>query len=95
MPKYIVVNRDQPNQDVESFVEEEDWIELNGKRVHKPFVEKPVDGKFHPHLVPYGLLWHPLGNSTCFLLSWPLQFDSVCSTSFVHACLLLGLMEPL
>jgi hypothetical protein len=45
VPNYIVVNRDQPNEDVETFIEDEDWIELNGKRVHKPFVEKPVDGK--------------------------------------------------
>lgn len=45
VPNYIVVNRDQPNEDVDTFIEDEDWIELNGKRVHKPFVEKPVDGK--------------------------------------------------
>lgn len=46
VPNYVVVNRDQPNEDPESFLEDEDWIELKGKRVHKPFVEKPVDGEW-------------------------------------------------
>jgi len=29
---------------VDHFVEEEDYVEINGKRILKPFVEKRVDG---------------------------------------------------
>lgn len=44
IPNYALVNRDFPDQEVDLFVEEEDYVEINGKRIFKPFVEKPVDG---------------------------------------------------
>lgn len=57
VPSYALVNREVPYQEVEYFIEEEDFIEVNGNRFWKPFVEKPVDGElafmiscfiFHP-----------------------------------------------
>lgn len=45
VPRYALVNRERPYQEVEYFVEEEDFVEVNGIRFWKPFVEKPVDGE--------------------------------------------------
>jgi len=52
IPTYALVNRDFPDQELDHFVEEEDYVEINGKRILKPFVEKPVDGM---HFLP--ALW--------------------------------------
>lgn len=46
VPNYALVNREFPYQELEHFVEQEDFVEVNGKRFWKPFVEKPIDGKF-------------------------------------------------
>ncbi|XP_038890409.1 inositol hexakisphosphate and diphosphoinositol-pentakisphosphate kinase VIP2-like isoform X2 [Benincasa hispida] len=53
VPSYALVNREVPYQDVEYFVEEEDFIEVNGNRFWKPFVEKPVDGDDHSIMIYY------------------------------------------
>ncbi|KAH0907335.1 hypothetical protein HID58_039162 [Brassica napus] len=45
VPRYACVNRTEPNQDLDYFVEEEDFIEVNGEVFWKPFVEKPVNGE--------------------------------------------------
>lgn len=45
IPRYALVNRDFPNQELDYFIEEEDFVEVHGNRFWKPFVEKPVDGK--------------------------------------------------
>lgn len=45
VPRYACVNRTVPNQDLDYFVEEEDFVEVNGERFWKPFVEKPVNGE--------------------------------------------------
>lgn len=45
-PPYALVNRDYPDQDLDYFKEEEDYVEVRGKKIMKPFVEKPVDGAF-------------------------------------------------
>ncbi|KAL0377505.1 UNVERIFIED_CONTAM: Inositol hexakisphosphate and diphosphoinositol-pentakisphosphate kinase VIP2 [Sesamum radiatum] len=42
VPKYALVNREYPNQELDYFVEEEDFVEVHGNRFWKPFVEKPV-----------------------------------------------------
>lgn len=47
VPRYALVNRERPYQEVEYFVEEEDFVEVNGIRFWKPFVEKPVDGEWN------------------------------------------------
>lgn len=44
-PNHVVVNRDGPNPS--RVVELEDAIEVDGVRIAKPFVEKPVDAEDH------------------------------------------------
>ncbi|XP_022134519.1 inositol hexakisphosphate and diphosphoinositol-pentakisphosphate kinase VIP2-like isoform X2 [Momordica charantia] len=53
VPSYALVNREVPYQEVEYFIEEEDFIEVNGNRFWKPFVEKPVDGDDHSIMIYY------------------------------------------
>lgn len=45
IPNYALVNREYPYQELDYFVEHEDFVEILGKRFQKPFVEKPIDGK--------------------------------------------------
>ena len=45
VPRYALVNREFPFQELDYFVEEDDFVEVRGMRFCKPFVEKPVDGK--------------------------------------------------
>lgn len=45
VPRYAFVNRETPYQELDYFVEEEDFVEVHGNRFWKPFVEKPVDGE--------------------------------------------------
>lgn len=44
VPRYALVNREVPDQELDYFVEEEDFVEVYGNRFLKPFVEKPVHG---------------------------------------------------
>ncbi|MCO5606668.1 hypothetical protein L7F22_060857 [Adiantum nelumboides] len=53
IPDYALVNRDSPFENVDYFIEEEDYIEVKGKRIFKPFVEKPVDGENHSIRIYY------------------------------------------
>ncbi|GJN17500.1 hypothetical protein PR202_gb04573 [Eleusine coracana subsp. coracana] len=48
-----VERRDYPNQELNYFVEEDDFIEIHGKRFCKPFVEKPIDGTVPCSVDPY------------------------------------------
>lgn len=45
VPRYALVNREEPYQELDYFVEGEDFVEVHGSRFWKPFVEKPVHGK--------------------------------------------------
>lgn len=51
VPEHVVMSRDVPNPP--SFVEEDDSIIVDGKRLCKPFVEKPVSGEDHNVYVYY------------------------------------------
>ncbi|KAL1554807.1 Inositol hexakisphosphate and diphosphoinositol-pentakisphosphate kinase vip2, variant 2 [Salvia divinorum] len=53
VPRYALVNRDYPNQELDYFIEEEDFVEVHGNRFWKPFVEKPVDGDNHSIMIYY------------------------------------------
>ncbi|MCO5593914.1 hypothetical protein L7F22_047933 [Adiantum nelumboides] len=53
IPDYALVNRDSPFENIDYFIEEEDYIEVKGKRIFKPFVEKPVDGENHSIRIYY------------------------------------------
>lgn len=48
VPRYALVNREVPNQELDYFIEEEDFVEVHGERFWKPFVEKPINGKATP-----------------------------------------------
>ncbi|XP_026445182.1 inositol hexakisphosphate and diphosphoinositol-pentakisphosphate kinase VIP1-like, partial [Papaver somniferum] len=45
IPRYALVNREYPNQDLDYFVEQDDFVEVHGERFWKPFVEKPIHGE--------------------------------------------------
>jgi hypothetical protein len=52
VPRHIIVSRDmgaggEAGPEPDGFVEGDDWVELNGVRIEKPFVEKPVSGEDH------------------------------------------------
>ncbi|XP_050221931.1 inositol hexakisphosphate and diphosphoinositol-pentakisphosphate kinase VIP2-like isoform X2 [Mercurialis annua] len=53
VPRYALVNREFPYQELDYFVEEEDFVEVHGDRFWKPFVEKPVDGDNHSIMIYY------------------------------------------
>ncbi|KAH6792068.1 Phosphoglycerate mutase-like family protein [Perilla frutescens var. hirtella] len=53
VPRYALVNRESPNQELDYFVEEEDFVEVHGKRFWKPFVEKPIHGDDHSIMIYY------------------------------------------
>ncbi|KAK1561918.1 hypothetical protein Q3G72_003074 [Acer saccharum] len=53
VPRYALVNRKVPYQELEYFIEEEDFVEVHGNRFWKPFVEKPVHGDDHSIMIYY------------------------------------------
>ncbi|GAV63497.1 His_Phos_2 domain-containing protein [Cephalotus follicularis] len=53
VPRYALVNREVPYEELDYFVEEEDFVEVHGNRFWKPFVEKPVDGDDHSIMIYY------------------------------------------
>ncbi|GFP79282.1 inositol hexakisphosphate and diphosphoinositol-pentakisphosphate kinase 1 [Phtheirospermum japonicum] len=53
VPRYALVNREFPNQELDYFVEEEDFVEVHGSRFWKPFVEKPIHGDDHSIMIYY------------------------------------------
>ena len=61
VPRYALVNREVPYEELDYFIEEEDYVEVHGNRVWKPFVEKPVNGEFGSYFYLYVVA------SVCFL----------------------------
>ncbi|KAJ4707520.1 Inositol hexakisphosphate and diphosphoinositol-pentakisphosphate kinase [Melia azedarach] len=53
VPRYALVNREIPYQELDYFIEEEDFVEVHGNRFWKPFVEKPVHGDDHSIMIYY------------------------------------------
>ncbi|KAK7271736.1 hypothetical protein RJT34_27877 [Clitoria ternatea] len=53
VPRYALVIREVPYQELDYFIEEEDFVEVHGKRFWKPFVEKPVDADNHRIMIYY------------------------------------------
>ncbi|XP_042025102.1 inositol hexakisphosphate and diphosphoinositol-pentakisphosphate kinase VIP2-like isoform X2 [Salvia splendens] len=53
VPRYALVNREFPNQELDFFAEEEDFVEVHGNRFWKPFVEKPIHGDDHSIMIYY------------------------------------------
>ncbi|XAR71222.1 Diphosphoinositol-pentakisphosphate kinase [Bertholletia excelsa] len=53
VPRYALVNREVAYQELDYFVEEEDFVEVHGNRFWKPFVEKPIDGDDHSIMIYY------------------------------------------
>ncbi|KAL5725493.1 diphosphoinositol-pentakisphosphate 1-kinase [Ranunculus cassubicifolius] len=53
VPRYALVNRDVPYQELDYFVEQDDFVEVHGKRFWKPFVEKPIHGDDHRIMIYY------------------------------------------
>ncbi|XP_027930008.1 inositol hexakisphosphate and diphosphoinositol-pentakisphosphate kinase VIP2-like isoform X3 [Vigna unguiculata] len=51
--RYALVNREVPYQQLDYFIEEEDFVEVHGMRFWKPFVEKPIDGDNHSIMIYY------------------------------------------
>ncbi|KAG2489657.1 hypothetical protein HYH03_011935 [Edaphochlamys debaryana] len=67
VPTHIIVEREGLSSgftDPPGFVEDEDYVELNGQRIYKPFVEKPVSGEDHNIWVYYP---HSMGGGVKYL----------------------------
>ncbi|KAE9590382.1 hypothetical protein Lal_00028141 [Lupinus albus] len=53
VPRYALVIREVPDQELDYFLEEEDFVEVHGMRFWKPFVEKPIDADNHSIMIYY------------------------------------------
>ena len=68
VPRYALVNREFPFQEVDYFVEEDDFVEVHGERFWKPFVEKPVHGKLLSLRSPLHCRVETLSAKSCLLI---------------------------
>ncbi|KAK9865899.1 hypothetical protein WJX84_000442 [Apatococcus fuscideae] len=55
VPTHIIIDRDglAENENPEGFIETEDYVEFQGVKIKKPFVEKPADGDDHNIYIYY------------------------------------------
>ncbi|CEG43145.1 inositol hexakisphosphate and diphosphoinositol-pentakisphosphate [Plasmopara halstedii] len=53
VPRHVIVNRDIPGGKQDDFVEHENYVEVNGERINKPFVEKPANAEDHNIYIYY------------------------------------------
>lgn len=53
LKKYLITNKIECDLDITDMKEEKDFIEVNNKRIYKPFVEKPADAENHNIYVYY------------------------------------------
>lgn len=51
--KLLIKTSNVGQLDPDGFVETEDYVEMNGRRIEKPFVEKPVSGDNHNIFIYY------------------------------------------
>ena len=69
VPRFALVNREVPYQELDYFIEEEDYVEVHGNRFWKPFVEKPVEGKFGSYLVA-SVCFSPISENKCNMVPY-------------------------
>lgn len=55
VPTHVIIDRDglAPGEDPPGFVETEDYVEVGGARIAKPFVEKPANAENHNIYIYY------------------------------------------
>lgn len=66
VPHHIIVDRDNlpPGESPQGFEEGEDYVQINGVRMDKPFVEKPISGENHNIYIYYP---HSMGGGVKYL----------------------------
>ena len=52
VPRHVFLNRDDPTAN-QTVIETEDYLEIDGVRIDRPFVEKPVDAQNHNVYIYY------------------------------------------
>eukprot|EP00644_Phytophthora_capsici_P000213 jgi/Phyca11/525589/estExt2_fgenesh1_pm.C_PHYCAscaffold_40130 len=53
VPRHVIVNRDLPGGKQDELIEHDNYVEINGVRINKPFVEKPADAEDHNVYIYY------------------------------------------
>ncbi|POM60006.1 Inositol hexakisphosphate and diphosphoinositol-pentakisphosphate Kinase, partial [Phytophthora palmivora] len=53
VPRHVIVNRDLPGGMQDELIEHDNYVEINGVRINKPFVEKPANAEDHNVYIYY------------------------------------------